>query len=265
MVNILTIDLESWVHANPDLDPNLSSEDRKTIDNRDIVKGTEIILEMLEKSKNKATFFIVSEIYDWYPELIDKIKKQGHEIAYHTNTHKILNNTKDLKKEIQYSKKFLNKYKPKGFRAPFMIINKKMFSVLKQTGLEYDSSIYYVKPITNFLCGIDEIPVSLFPFYKINPKKIPRNLNLNLLLQGFPYGSGYFAKFNTGFLMNKRKYNLLFVHPWQIYRSKSYFLSLKYLIKNPKWLFYSVNIKNSFEKLLKKQKFVSIKDYTKTI
>ena len=45
------------------------------------------ILAILEKYKVKATFFIVGENAEFYPEVLQQIQKSGHEIGNHTFTH----------------------------------------------------------------------------------------------------------------------------------------------------------------------------------
>ena len=42
------------------------------------------ILAILEKYKVKATFFIVGENAEFYPEVLQQIQKSGHEIGNHT-------------------------------------------------------------------------------------------------------------------------------------------------------------------------------------
>src|SRR4030043_1091945 len=110
--NVLSIDLESFIHRQFNIDERINKDNGYT------VKATNYILKILKKYNTSATFFVVGEIYDWYPNLIEQIKLDGHEIAYHTHRHIILNNKEILLKELSLSGSFLKKFKPKGFRAP---------------------------------------------------------------------------------------------------------------------------------------------------
>ncbi len=45
------------------------------------------ILDILAKYNAKATFFVVGNKIEIYPDILQRIKKEGHEIANHTNKH----------------------------------------------------------------------------------------------------------------------------------------------------------------------------------
>lgn len=48
---------------------------------------TEKILDILKKYEIKATFFVVGENAEKYPEIVKREKQEGHEIGNHTKTH----------------------------------------------------------------------------------------------------------------------------------------------------------------------------------
>lgn len=58
-----------------------------TIDDGPTPEHTEKILELLERYHAPATFFVVGERAKKFPQLIDKIRAAGHQIANHTLTH----------------------------------------------------------------------------------------------------------------------------------------------------------------------------------
>ncbi len=58
-----------------------------TIDDGPSPEHTEKILELLEHYQARATFFVIGERAKKFPELIDKIRASGHQIANHTLTH----------------------------------------------------------------------------------------------------------------------------------------------------------------------------------
>ena len=77
MLNILTVDLEEWYH--PEYVKN------KAIPYREerIQHSLKITLDLLNRRKLKATFFVVGELAEKHPQIIESIRKNNHEIAFH--------------------------------------------------------------------------------------------------------------------------------------------------------------------------------------
>src|SRR5213596_2676235 len=84
MRNILSVDVED----------NFCDLPFSTWDNYQsrTIKTTEVVLDLLEKYNTRATFFAVGYIAEQHPELIEKIKSEGHEIASHSYSHPDLRN-----------------------------------------------------------------------------------------------------------------------------------------------------------------------------
>ena len=94
-MNVLGIDFEEWFH--PELiKPFIKNQNKEM----KVYRGIKKILNWLEQNDTYATFFVVGEILEKIPELIDQIKENGHEIGFHTMTHKKLHEiiTKSLLK-----------------------------------------------------------------------------------------------------------------------------------------------------------------------
>ena len=86
MKNILTFDIEDWYHPNlahPDALKNMVLEDR-------VVNSTLRIINMLEETDNKATFFIVGDVVEKFPDLVMEIQQRGHEIGSHGFRHNLV-------------------------------------------------------------------------------------------------------------------------------------------------------------------------------
>ncbi|MCS7119986.1 MAG: polysaccharide deacetylase family protein, partial [Candidatus Bathyarchaeota archaeon] len=81
MKNILTIDIEEVFHA----------EYARQYYNYDIKyrtpKNIQIVLNLLSAHNVEATFFVVGEIAEKFPEVLKMIDDQGHEIAFHGWSH----------------------------------------------------------------------------------------------------------------------------------------------------------------------------------
>ena len=145
-MNILGIDFEDWFH--PEL---IQKHISKNNDNQPkVVEGINKILELLRKNETKATFFVVGELLEFKPELLDKILENDHEIAFHTMKHTRIDlpNRKDqFQEEIKRFAKLTNG-KSKGFRAPSFSLNNNsswLINVLEENNYEYDSSIVPAK------------------------------------------------------------------------------------------------------------------------
>lgn len=72
--NVLSVDLESYIHR------QFSPEKRKEKDCGYTIKTTKYLLDLFDSYKTKTTFFVVGEIYNWYPELIEEIKSLKKEM-----------------------------------------------------------------------------------------------------------------------------------------------------------------------------------------
>ena len=115
-----------------------------------VINGIGKILELLRKNDTSATFFVVGELLEFEPEILDKILENGHEIGFHTMYHTRLN---DFNSKEQFSnelKKFskLTNNKSKGFRAPtFSLDSSTSWAVeaLVENNYLYDSSVVPAK------------------------------------------------------------------------------------------------------------------------
>ena len=82
-MNLLGIDFEEWYH--PELiKKNISTEKKYE---PSVINGIDKILDWLRKNETNATFFVVGELLEIMPELLDKIIENDHEISFHTMHH----------------------------------------------------------------------------------------------------------------------------------------------------------------------------------
>ena len=144
-LNLLGIDFEEWYH--PELiQPYIKNQ--KTTPK--IIAGIDKILNLLRKNDTLATFFVVGELLEHTPELLDKIIDNGHEIGFHTMHHTNLNHNgfkDDFDLEVKKFAELTGK-KSKGFRAPTFSINSSSswaIDILEKNNYLYDSSIVPAK------------------------------------------------------------------------------------------------------------------------
>ena len=275
MQNVLSIDFECFITVYQQFNRSkenkvLSSSQRKKKDNGYIVHAAESLLKILSETETKATFFVVAEIYEWYPEIIEQIQAQGHEIGYHTHSHRRIFNRGVLEQEIKKSRLFLRTFRPEGFRAPQMYLTKDCFEVLKKNKFRYDSSSYDVYHAES-ISGIMEVPVSVYRYRHMKPKSNtwPKQFTLTSLARQFPAGSGFaFNLMGNNILSYAQKLNgkglpfIMFLHPWQIARYPAGTFDLtKGALENPLMAVYYINRKQAFRKLLKQCSFTTFKDF----
>ena len=74
-----------------------------------VEQNTQALLELFEKKKVSATFFVLGWVAERCPELIRSIHKAGHEVASHGMTHQLVYNQKPevFKEETIRSKKLI--------------------------------------------------------------------------------------------------------------------------------------------------------------
>ena len=148
MMNALSFDVEDWYQivykqmVGEDIPPS-------RIVNVNVLR----ILDILAEYRVKATFFIVGAVAETYPKLVKAIHDQGHEIGSHSYAHQSLfqhtpvSFQTDLQKSLSVLEAITGE-KPLGFRAPaFSITGQTLwaFNILKEEGIEYDSSIFPIK------------------------------------------------------------------------------------------------------------------------
>jgi hypothetical protein len=184
------------------------------------------LLQILYDHNTKITFFVTGKFYNQFPDVVERVHQEGHEIAFHCYTHRLVTSAKILYEEIEHSKKFLEKFTPRGFRAPWIYLPEGLFSILKKNGFTYDSSTFDAPGKAYDHEGIKIFPVSSYVFlnrYSSHPI-YPKSMNLKMFLKEFPFGSGiifsYFRTFYSSILNyygTKGKSCIFYLHLWQLY------------------------------------------------
>lgn len=178
-MNLLGIDFEEWYH--PQLvKPHVSEEKRVPV----MFKGLDKTLDLLRRSDSNATFFVVGELLESNPEILDKILAGGHEIGFHTMKHSRLdspNFRSMFKPELEKFEK-LTSGKSIGFRAPTFSLNEKSSWVIDELvghGYKYDSSIVPAKTSMYGIPSAERSP------YRISNSSLDKN-DINGILIEFP-------------------------------------------------------------------------------
>ncbi len=103
--------------------PNEENKIALTFDDGPHPYYTEQILDILDEYGIKATFFVVGENVQLYPELVKREIEAGHEVGNHTYSHPHMRNLseKALSEELQKTEQVLEElcdYRPRLFRPP---------------------------------------------------------------------------------------------------------------------------------------------------
>jgi len=153
---ILSIDLEEWYHGRwATGSPNSRWKDVQSFFQDyykadkpigEVIEPVRRILNLLKKERVKATFFVLGEVAQWYPDLVKEIASQGHEIACHGMHHRDLTlySPEQFSKELIQSRQILEKLSGRpviGFRVPNLLITEWLPKILIKQGFTYDSSV----------------------------------------------------------------------------------------------------------------------------
>ena len=221
-MNILTFDIEEWFHI-LDFDATRTEADWAKYEVR-IHENVDRIMQILEETNTKATFFVIGWIAKTYPEVVRRIAEK-YEVASHTMSHQLVwqQSPEEFRCDVEKSVKTLEDITGKKvtkFRAPGFSIReseKYAFEILHELGITTDCSVFparhahggmpsYTQPVPSIIdCNgvkIEEFPIT---FKNIAGKHIIYT------------GGGYFRLCPYNLMKNWTKqqtdYLMSYVHP----------------------------------------------------
>ena len=245
-----------------------------------IERQTDIVLNVLADTNNKATFFILGMLAQYRPKLVKKIASSGHEVSIHGQDHQTMSalSPEKARRDIEDVYKRITDIvgnKVYGYRAPFFSINKSnlyILEILAELGLIYDSSIFPIKlsryGMNNFSekdglyklpsgREIVELPLTIYKFLGMKwPVSGGGYIRLmpNLLIKKI---------FNS--LHNKNISSMIYMHPYEFdsepldvsanYPSEVPVSKLKVQLLNLRWNIFRGSVKPKIRQLLTQYKF----------
>ena len=272
-MRILTFDIEEWFHL---LD-NSSTKSIKEWSNFEsrIRIGMDLIYDILEKTQNSATFFVVGWVANKYPDIIKEISNRGFEIGSHSHLHQLAysQNKKTFYSDVERSIKTLEDCTGKKvtcFRAPGFSItekNKWAFEAICELGITKDSSVFPAGRAHGGLPSYKSNMPSILKYEGVELKELPIN-TYNILGKPFIFsGGGYFRLLPYKLIKSwtkKSDYVMSYFHPRDFDINQPIIPGL-----SPKRLFKSyVGIKNAKHKLerwLNEFEFMDLKTAEKII
>lgn len=146
-MNILTFDVEEWFHL-LDFDATRTEAEWGKYEVR-IHDNVDRILDILDRTDTKATFFIIGWVAKTYPKVVKKIAAK-YQIGSHTMNHQLVWQQKpyEFKEDVESSVKLLQDITGQPvecFRAPGFSIREQeawAFDILAELGVKYDCSVF---------------------------------------------------------------------------------------------------------------------------
>lgn len=237
--NTISFDLEHWHSATL-----VSPEVEDPVDR--IEESVDIVLDLLSRHGASATFFVVGELADDYPDLVRRVGEEGHEIASHGHTHTPLFDLTpgEFETELSQSAAAIRRAsgrEPIGFRAPNFSITRETewaFPVLESSEYAYDSSVF---PRKTPMYGVSDAPLRPYRVATDSPFEHVRNEQTGDGLVEFPLAvldtpvripiaGGFYTRMLPAAVLERgiRRLNrhsipaTLYFHPWEFNPDVSY-------------------------------------------
>jgi polysaccharide deacetylase family protein (PEP-CTERM system associated) len=223
--NAFTVDLEDWfqgltsTNAQPGRWPELESR---------VVPATERLLSLLREHEIRATFFVLGYVARQYPQLIESVVGDGHEIGVHGYWHRFVSRmTRDeFAAELDLALTAITAVTgtpPLGHRAPYFSINAATpwaFDVIASRGLRYDSSVF---PTRNMLYGFPDAPRFPYRLEGTNLVEFPAT-TMRVLGRNWPVAGGFYnralpygiIKRGLAQVNGAGQPAVLYIHPWEL-------------------------------------------------
>jgi polysaccharide deacetylase family protein (PEP-CTERM system associated) len=222
----LSIDVEDWFHTDNVRDVIT----RETWESRElrVERNTMRMLEILQSSNARATFFVLGWVAERCPQLVRAIAAAGHEVASHGYGHEHIYSLepREFQSDVVRSKQYLEDLtgKPiRGYRAPSFSITDWAIPILQEVGFDYDSSVVQTiahdrygrlsgmdagRPIVPLRNGFHEVCVSCIRLGK----------------RGIPWGGGGYFRFipyalwlqGVRMIQRSGMPYIFYIHPWEI-------------------------------------------------
>ena len=227
-VHMMSVDVEDYFHVNafagritPDQWPSFESR---------VLSNTSRLLDLFAEHGVHSTFFVLGWVAERQPALVQRIAREGHELASHSHWHRLVYSLtpETFREDLRRARGVIEDaagVRVRGFRAPSWSITLDAlwaFDVLIDEGYDYDASVF---PIRHDVYGIPGAPRV--------PHLITREGGTILELPGaaarwrsltVPIGGGYFRllpyettrRAIVRYGRTERQPAMFYLHPWEI-------------------------------------------------
>lgn len=221
-MNILTFDVEEWFHL-LDFDATRTENEWGKYEVR-IYENVDRILDILERTNTKATFFIIGWIARTYPDVVKKIAAK-YQIGSHTMNHQLVwqQSREEFRQDVESSVKLLQDITGQPvecFRAPGFSIRESeawAFEILAEQGIKYDCSVFPAYHAHGGMTSYGAPVPSLIKHGNITMKEFPVTTKTIMGKKIIFSGGGYFRL--CPYLLIKKwskenpNYLLSYIHP----------------------------------------------------
>jgi polysaccharide deacetylase family protein (PEP-CTERM system associated) len=223
--NVMSVDLEDWFCVY-NLSRFIPYADWDKCESR-VEQNTLRLLGLFRQRRVEATFFVLGWVADRFPDLVKEVERQGHEIATHGYSHRLLTfmEPEEFRVDLQRSLEALAKatsQEVRGFRAPSFSVTRKTLwaaDILKESGIRYDSSVFPVRFHPEY--GIADAELGPYQLTE-GLTELPMGV-AEVLGRRVPCcGGGYFRLYPyavTRWLMRRcneqRRPVMFYLHPWE--------------------------------------------------
>jgi polysaccharide deacetylase family protein (PEP-CTERM system associated) len=223
--NMLSIDVECWHQI---ISRKLSGRAAPPLDK--CYQMTLSVLTLLKETETKATFFILGDVAETFPDLVREIEKAGHEVGTHGYSHSPLTRLTpdEFRREIRLSLGTLERTIETpvlGFRAPEFSISETTLwalDILVEFGLRYDSSIF---PAAGPRYGMDGFPTGVVEILRKNGSLVEVPLStVRVWGRNVPVAGGSYFRILPASVVKRaiRRVNregrpfVLYLHPYEL-------------------------------------------------
>lgn len=230
LLNAFTVDVEDYFHVSA-FEKHIDRSAWDRFGSR-VRTNTHRILELLDRHKVSATFFVLGWVADRYPDLVREIHRCGHEIGSHSYEHRLVyeQSPEEFRSDLRRSRDVLEDVigqRVTAYRAPSFSITKRSLwalDILVQEGFRVDSSIFPMSHhdrygIGDAEPGLHRIDTDSGPLWEF-PPSVVRFARLRVPIGG----GGYFRLYPVSLsLYGLARINrttqqpfMFYVHPWEI-------------------------------------------------
>jgi len=222
--------VEDYFHVAA-LAPNIHRDSWNSRESR-VIGNTQKLLAMFEQFSVVGTFFVLGWVAERYPQLVKDIAANGHEIACHGFSHRLVyeQSPEEFRQETLRSKNLLEDitgFPVLGYRAAsYSIVRESLWAldIIAELGFAYDSSIF---PVRHDRYGIPDADRAPNRMSTPNGKSIVEWPLSTAEALGFRLpvaGGGYFRLLPYWFThwglssINQREKRpfIFYLHPWEI-------------------------------------------------
>jgi polysaccharide deacetylase family protein (PEP-CTERM system associated) len=228
MLNVFTVDVEDYFQVSA-FEKHIDRAGWNQWESR-VAANTHRILELLDRHRVRATFFILGWVAEEHPQLVRAIHSAGHEIGAHGYWHRLVyQQTRaqfraDLCRARDVLQNILGRPVTAHRAASFSITRQSLWAleILVEEGFQADSSVFPIRHdrygIPDAQPGPHRLTTPAGPIWEF-PPSVVRFAGINLPVGG----GGYFRLFPLPWTLHcfRRIHRagrpvVFYVHPWEL-------------------------------------------------